>query len=181
MKHPSAKFGIGQNFCFKATMWLRGHRGLLWVGPRAYPRSPIGQKSSCHGSIGFSKSGFLNPYITRSAILVGHSTPNTVVLGEGMSEYQIPPLLRPPYAQRRVYVAPAPGQPAGDWAGCARCRTSPSKSKSIISAGCYCGRSKGGIWYFDIPSPNATVFSVQCPHSIALWGFLVPPCTLVVQ
>jgi hypothetical protein len=31
-----------------------------------------------------------------SALLCDHSTPNTVVLGEGMSEYQVPPLLRLP-------------------------------------------------------------------------------------
>ena len=29
-------------------------------------------------------------------LLCGHSTPNTVVLGEGMSEYQVPLQLRPP-------------------------------------------------------------------------------------
>jgi hypothetical protein len=38
----------------------------------------------------------------------------------------------------------------------------------------------GGIWYFDIPSPNTTVFSVLRPLSIALWGSLVPPYSLVV-
>jgi hypothetical protein len=32
-----------------------------------------------------------------TAMLGGHSTLNTVVLGEGMSKYQIPPSLRPPY------------------------------------------------------------------------------------
>jgi hypothetical protein len=31
----------------------------------------------------------------------------------------------------------------------------------------------GGIWYFDIPSPNTTVFSVLWPPSIALWGSLL--------
>ena len=31
-----------------------------------------------------------------TALLGGHSTPNTVVLGEGMSEYRVPPLLRLP-------------------------------------------------------------------------------------
>ena len=45
----------------------------------------------------------------------------------------------------------------------------------------YGGRSKGGIWYFDIPSPNSTVFSVLWPPSIALWGSLVFPYSLVVQ
>jgi hypothetical protein len=35
----------------------------------------------------------------------------------------------------------------------------------------------GGIWYFDIPSPNTTVFSVLWPPSIAMWGSLVPPYT----
>ena len=39
----------------------------------------------------------------------------------------------------------------------------------------------GGIWYFDIPSPNTTVSSVLWPPSIALWGSLVPPYTLVVR
>jgi hypothetical protein len=39
----------------------------------------------------------------------------------------------------------------------------------------------GGIWYFDITSPNNTVFSVLWPPSIALWGSLVPPYTLVVR
>ena len=38
----------------------------------------------------------------------------------------------------------------------------------------------GGICYFDIPSPNTTVFSVLWPPSIALWGSLVPPYSLVV-
>jgi hypothetical protein len=37
------------------------------------------------------------------------------------------------------------------------------------------------IWYFDTDSPNTTVFSVLWPPSIALWGSLVPPYTLVVQ
>ena len=32
-----------------------------------------------------------------SALLGGHSTPNTVVLGEGVSEYQALPPLQPPY------------------------------------------------------------------------------------
>jgi hypothetical protein len=36
----------------------------------------------------------------------------------------------------------------------------------------------GGIWYFDIPSPNTTVFSILWPPSIALWGSLVPPVYL---
>ena len=41
----------------------------------------------------------------------------------------------------------------------------------------------GGIWYFDIPSPNTTVFSLHVlwPPSIALWGSLVPPYTLLVR
>ena len=39
----------------------------------------------------------------------------------------------------------------------------------------------GGIWYLDIPSPNTTVFSVLWPPSIALWGSLVLPYTLVVR
>jgi hypothetical protein len=34
-------------------------------------------------------------------------------------------------------------------------------------------------WYFDIPSPNTTVSSVLWPPSIALWGSLVPPYTLL--
>jgi hypothetical protein len=38
----------------------------------------------------------------------------------------------------------------------------------------------GGIWYFDIPPPNTTVFSVLWPRSIALWGSLVPPYSLLV-
>jgi hypothetical protein len=51
-----------------------------------------------------------------------------------------------------------------------------------MKAQCYGGRS-GGVfaWYFDIPSPNTTVFSVLWPPSIALWGSLVPPYTLVVR
>jgi hypothetical protein len=41
----------------------------------------------------------------------------------------------------------------------------------------------GGILYFDIPSPNTTVFSVLdlWPPSIALWGSLVPPYTLLLR
>ena len=40
----------------------------------------------------------------------------------------------------------------------------------------------GGYWYFDIiPSPNTTVFGVLWPPSIALWGSLVPPCTILVR
>ena len=38
-----------------------------------------------------------------------------------------------------------------------------------------------GIWYFEIPSPNTTVFSVLWPPSSALWWSLVPPHTLVVR
>jgi hypothetical protein len=34
---------------------------------------------------------------------------------------------------------------------------------------------------FEIPSPNTTVFSVLWPPSIAAWGSLVFPYTLVVQ
>jgi hypothetical protein len=34
---------------------------------------------------------------------------------------------------------------------------------------------RGGIWYFDIPSPNTTLFSVLWPPSIALWGPWCPP------
>jgi hypothetical protein len=41
----------------------------------------------------------------------------------------------------------------------------------------------GGISYFDIPSPtsNTNIFRVLWPPSIALWGSLVPPYTLVVR
>jgi hypothetical protein len=45
----------------------------------------------------------------------------------------------------------------------------------------YGGRSREGIWYFEIPSPNTTVFSVLWPPTIALWGSLVFPYTLVVR
>ena len=44
--------------------------------------------------------------------------------------------------------------------------------------------ARGGIWYFDIPPPNTTVFSVRVvlwPPRIALWGPLVLPYTMVVQ
>jgi hypothetical protein len=52
-------------------------------------------------------------------------------------------------------------------------------------ASCYDGRSTGGIWYFDIPSPNTifnTVFSVLLPPTciIALWGSLVLPLIMLV-
>ena len=41
----------------------------------------------------------------------------------------------------------------------------------------------GGIWYFDMPSPNTTVFSALWPTSTALdlWGSLVFPYTLAVR
>ena len=55
------------------------------------------------------------------------------------------------------------------------------KLKITINACSYGGRSKGGIWYSDIPSPNTTVFSVLWPPSVALWGSLVLPYTLVVR
>jgi hypothetical protein len=42
-------------------------------------------------------------------------------------------------------------------------------------------QSRRCIWYFDIPSPNTTVFGILWPPSIALWGSLVPPYTLSVQ
>ena len=52
---------------------------------------------------------------------------------------------------------------------------------SVRPARCYGGRSKGGIWYSDIPSPNTTVFGVLWPPRIALWGFLVLSYSLVVR
>ena len=52
---------------------------------------------------------------------------------------------------------------------------------SIRMLRCYGGRTEGGTWYFDIPSPNTTVFSVIWPTSVALWGSLVFPYTLVVR
>jgi hypothetical protein len=44
-------------------------------------------------------------YDPHSALLGGHSMPNTVVLGEGMSEHQVPHLLRPPYMTIAAYSA----------------------------------------------------------------------------
>ena len=45
----------------------------------------------------------------------------------------------------------------------------------------YGGRSTGGIWCSEIPSPNTTVFSVLWLPSVALWGSLVLPYTLLVR
>ena len=39
---------------------------------------------------------------------------------------------------------------------------------------------QGGVWYFDIPSPNTIVFSVLWPTSIALWGSAVLPYNVLV-
>ena len=60
-------------------------------------------------------------------------------------------------------------------------RNEQLRGVGLIDRRYYGGRSMGGIWYFDIPSPNTTVFSALWPHSIALWGSSVPPYTMVVQ
>ena len=53
-------------------------------------------------------------------------------------------------------------------------------SNTILIDACG-GQSRGGIWYSDTPSPNTTIFSVLWPPSVALWGSLVLPYTLVVR
>jgi hypothetical protein len=56
-----------------------------------------------------------------------------------------------------------------------KCRRACSRAGHTCSGGSYGGQSRGCIWYFEIPSPNTTVFGILWPPSIALWGSLVPP------
>jgi hypothetical protein len=64
---------------------------------------------------------------------------------------------------------------------CASARCALDYPPCCASVRCYGGQSRGCIWYFDIPSPNTTVFGILWPPSIAHWGTLVPPYTLFVQ
>ena len=57
----------------------------------------------------------------------------------------------------------------------------PFSARGRARTRCYGGQSRECIWYFDIPSPNTTIFGILWPPSIALWGSLVPPYTLFVR